>query len=225
MGNAAFAQGLCYYKIFCIFVIGAIIGDIVETIFCYFKYRKWMCRSSFIYGHMSAVWGGAFSIATILSYYIGEWNLVSIFMLGIIFGGIYEYICSVFTEISMGVKFWDYSKMPYNVGGRINLKYCLYWGIATSVWIKFVCPVVEAGIEKMPIKQGTILCNVASILVAIDALLSAMAIRRYIERRKGYFPNNCIWKYFDCAYPDERIEKIYPDISICGNANRTHADA
>lgn len=221
MKNVVFAKGLCYYKIFCVFVIGAIIGDIVETLFCYKKYKKWKSRSSFIYGHMSIVWGGAFLIATILGYYIGEWDFVIICILGIICGGIYEYMCSVLTEIFMGVKFWDYSKMPYNVAGRINLKYCLYWGLATALWIKIIFPIVETGIEKIPVKQGTIICNIASILLLIDALLSIMAIRRYIERSKGYYSKNYIWNYFDRVYPDERIEKIYPDISICGDVNKT----
>lgn len=32
MNNEIFAQGLCFYKLFCTFVIGAVIGDMVETI-------------------------------------------------------------------------------------------------------------------------------------------------------------------------------------------------
>ena len=32
----------------------------------------------------------------------------------------YEYLCSVFTEIVFGAVFWDYSALPFNLGGRIN---------------------------------------------------------------------------------------------------------
>ena len=48
-------------------------------------------------------------------------------------GGAYEYICSVFTEIVFVKIFWDYRGLPFNLGGRINLLYCFFWGIATVV--------------------------------------------------------------------------------------------
>lgn len=210
-----FAQGLCYYKLFCTFVIGAVIGDIVETLFCYVKYRKWMSRSSFVYGHMSVVWGFAFAIATVLAYNIADLNLLALCVLGVVFGGVYEYLCGVFAENFFGVKFWDYSKMPYNIAGRINLKYCIYWGMAVVLWIKIIFPILETGIENIPVTLGTILCNLAGIVLLVDAILSIMAIKRYTERSNGYDYESNIRNYFDRVYPDERIEKIYPHIKIC----------
>ena len=50
--------------------------------------------------------------------------------------------------------FWDYSKIPFNLGGRINLLYCFFWGIAAVVWIKGIYPVMSAWIEKIPMKFG-----------------------------------------------------------------------
>ena len=29
--------------------------------------------------------------------------------------------------------FWDYSKFKFNLGGRINLLYCFFWGIAAAM--------------------------------------------------------------------------------------------
>ena len=60
------------------------------------------------------------------------------------------------TEIMFGKVFWDYSKIPFNLGGRINLLYCFFWGIAAVVWIKGVYPVMSAWIEKIPIRFGKI---------------------------------------------------------------------
>ena len=56
-----------------------------------------------------------------------------VFAFGTLIGGAYEYICSVFTEIVFGKIFWDYRGLPFNLGGRINLLYCFFWGIATVV--------------------------------------------------------------------------------------------
>lgn len=215
MNDAVFAQGLCYYKLFCTFIIGAILGDAVETVFCYRKYKTWLCRSSFIYGHMSVVWGFAFVIATILYYCMGEMNLLLIYLLGIMCGGVYEYFCSVFTENVMRVRFWDYSKMPHNIRGRINLKYCLYWGIATALWIKVLFPVLETAIEKIPIWHGSIISNILVLLVLADAVLTLSVIKRYMERMSGKSSRNRVEEYIDYTYPDSRIEKRYPHMRIC----------
>ena len=53
-----------------------------------------------------------------------------------------------------GKVFWDYSKIPFNLGGRINLLYCFFWGIAAVVWIKGIYPVMSAWIEKIPMNFG-----------------------------------------------------------------------
>lgn len=72
-------------------------------------------------------------------------------------GGAYEYLCSVFTEIVFGKVFWDYSEIPFNLGGRINLLYCFFWGIAAVVWIKKLYPHLSDWIEKIPKKVGIVL--------------------------------------------------------------------
>ena len=53
-----------------------------------------------------------------------------------------------------GTVFWDYSKIPFNLGGRINLLYCFFWGIAAVVWFKGLYPVFSRWIERIPAKAG-----------------------------------------------------------------------
>lgn len=72
--------------------------------------------------------GLAIAIATALLYKDREKPDRHIFIVGTFLGGAYEYVCSVFTEIVFGKVFWDYSKIPFNLGGRINLLYCFFWG-------------------------------------------------------------------------------------------------
>ena len=38
-------------------------------------------------------------------------------------------------HILFGTVFWDYSGFKFNLGGRINLLYCFFWGIAAVIWI------------------------------------------------------------------------------------------
>lgn len=84
--------------------------------------------------HCVGVW--AIMIATKMLYNYRERSDGFLFVLGTVLGGAYEYLCSVFTELAFGVVFWDYSEIPFNLGGRINLLYCFFWGIAAVVWLK-----------------------------------------------------------------------------------------
>ena len=111
--TVAFAKGCCFYKLVWLFLIGAFLGDIVETIFCYLTDGVWMSRSSVVYGPFSFVWGIACALLTGLLYKYKDKNDRYMFFAGTVLGGTYEYICSVFTEIVFGTVFCDYSDIPF----------------------------------------------------------------------------------------------------------------
>ena len=127
-----FASGLSFYKVFLLFFIGSFLGDITETIYCRVYGGVWMSRSSLVWGPFSIVWGLGIALATILLYRYKNHSEVFLFSVGTILGGAYEYVCSVFTEIAFGKVFWEYSHMPFNLGGRINLLYCFFWSYAAG---------------------------------------------------------------------------------------------
>ena len=97
-----------------------------------------MSRSSVVYGPFSVVWGLGVVVLTMMLHKYKDRDDRYIFLFGTVVGGAYEYICSVFTEIAFGTVFWDYSKLPFNLGGRINLLYCFFWGLAAVIWIKLL---------------------------------------------------------------------------------------
>ncbi len=145
-----FARGVCVDKLIWVFMICAFLGDLIETLFCRVTGGVWMSRSSVIYGTFSIVWGfGAVILTVVLQRLAGKEDRY-IFLAGSVLGGVYEYLCSVFTEIFLGTTFWDYSDMPFNIGGRTNLLYCIFWGLLSVVWVKICYPTISGWIEKLP---------------------------------------------------------------------------
>lgn len=206
-----FAEGCGFYKLFWLFLIGAFLGDIVETLFCRVTAGVWMSRSSLVWGPFSIVWGLALVIATALMYKDRDKPDGHIFLVGTLLGGAYEYICSVFTEIVFGKVFWDYSGIPFNLGGRINLLYCFFWGIAAVVWIKICYPKLSNLIEKIPKKMGIAVTWVLVLFMAANMIMSAGALIRYDTRSKG-IPANSRWEqYMDQHYDNETMKRIYPN--------------
>ena len=206
-----FAEGCGFYKLFWLFLIGAVLGDLVETVFCRLTAGVWMSRSSLVWGPFSIVWGLAIATATALLYKDREKPDRHLFFIGTVLGGAYEYVCSVFTELVFGTVFWDYSEIPFNLGGRINLLYCFFWGIAAVIWIKGLYPFFSGWIEKIPVLWGYILTWVLVVFMASNIVVSSMALIRYDRRSEGMQAGNVIEKLLDEHFDDERMERIYPN--------------
>ncbi len=212
--ETVFAYGCGFHKIVWIFFLGAFLGDITETIFCWATTGQIMSRSSVVYGAFSLVWGIGVAGITMLLYRYRNKEDRYIFLAGTFLGGAYEYICSVFTELCFGTVFWDYSDIPFNLGGRINLLYCFFWGIAALVWMKLFYPFFSKWIERIPRKAGTILSYVFVVFMAVNIVISAGALARYSNRAQGVAAENVVDEWLDSHFDDARMERIYPNAKM-----------
>ena len=194
-----------------LFFIGAFLGDITETIFCRITAGVWMSRSSVVWGPFSLVWGLAVAAATLLLYRYRERSDHFLFLMGTCLGGAYEYVCSVVLEVLFGKVFWDYSKIPFNLGGSINLLYCFFWGIAAVIWIKAMYPALSSLIEKIPIRAGKILSWCMILFFICNILVSSMALLRSDQRAQGIPAEQAWQRVMDERYGDDRLEEIYPN--------------
>jgi uncharacterized membrane protein len=209
--SRTFAEGCCFYKLFLLLVIGAFLGDVTETIFCRISAGVWMSRSSLVWGPFSVVWGLAIMLVTLLLYRYRDRSDRFLFLMGTFLGGAYEYACSVFTERVFGTIFWDYSKIPFNLGGRINLLYCFFWGIAAVVWFKCLYPPLSRWIERIPKRFGTGLVWILLIFMVCNMAVSSLAMVRYSTRASGK-PAKQTWEMrMDERFDDERMRRIYPN--------------
>lgn len=208
-----FAQGCSPTKLIWIFFIAALLGDIIETLFCRATMGIWMSRSSLIYGPFSIVWGLGAVMFTALLYRYKDKSEGYLFLAGTIVGGVYEYVCSVFTELVFGTVFWDYSHIPFNLAGRINLLYCFFWGISAAVWMKVLYPRLSRLIERIPMKAGKVLTWVIVVFMVFNMAISALALGRYQQRQSAPdAPTNGFTEFLDHYYPDERIHQVYPNM-------------
>ena len=203
-------QRLTYRELFWIFVIGALLGDVLETIFMYLTRGRWMSRSSLVWGMFSIVWGGALVLGTLLLHRDRNRSDSYLFLAGTLIGGTYEYICSVFTELVFGAVFWDYSHIPFNIAGRVNLLYCFFWGIAAVIWIKKLYPPLHNLLAIFYRWEHWVATSFIALFMAADILISCGALIRYDARSYEISPRSGIGVYLDKIYDDAAMEKIYP---------------
>ncbi|WP_028043188.1 putative ABC transporter permease [Candidatus Stoquefichus massiliensis] len=212
MNIKTFAKGYNIYKLIWIFLSCSFIGSIIEMIWCYFTMDKLMSRSSLLYGQFSIVWGMGCVLLTILLHNMEGKRDLSIFCVGTLAGGIYEYICGLLAEGLFGVRFWDYSDIPFNIDGRVNLLFCFFWGLIAVVWVQNIYPFLSQYIEKIPMKIGKPLTWILVVFMIYNMSVSALALIRSYQRHLNISPNSCISEYLDENYPDEYLEKRYQNM-------------
>lgn len=194
-----------------LFVIGALLGDLVETLFCRVTSGVWMSRSSLVWGPFSVVWGLALVLATVLLRQEQHRSDRYLFAFGTIMGGVYEYACSAVTELFFGTVFWDYSKFKFNLGGRINLLYCFFWGIAAVVWMRYGYPLTEKLMNFLRPYIHRWMTLLLAVFMAANLLTSTLALARYDARTSGMEAQTRLEQFLDERFDDQRITHIYPN--------------
>lgn len=202
-----FAEGLCFKKIFWIFIFGCIFGCVMEMVIHFLKYDAWVSRRGLIYGPLNPVYGIGCALFT--AFLCKQKKIIWIFIGGAFLGGGVEYFCSLFQEYAFGSTSWDYSNHFLNFGGRTSLFYMVCWGVLALFYVKIVYPFLSKWIEKIPIKTGNIITIIMVIFIIIDCIISAIACYRWEERKQEKPTSNSIEVFLDKEYPDTRLSEIY----------------
>lgn len=203
-------------KVFWIFVIGSIIGYLVEMVVAFVQNGHFESRQGLIYGPFAQVYG----IGMLTYYFIVPKvkGTTKVFLISMIMGGIVEYICSYVQERFFGTISWDYSNLWFNLNGRTSLLHCTYWGIAGILFVKYVYPQVQKidqWIQKVNFRYMT---SILAVFMLFNIMVSSLAADRQKERERNIVANNNIDLFFDQYYPDEIMDHIYANkITILKN--------
>lgn len=211
-GKESFANGMNYYKLFWIFLIGCFAGVIIEIIWCLIFAGHFEYRTGLIYGPFNPVYGFGAVIMTLVLFKINNKRDLYTFLGAMILGAAFEFLCSFFQEISLGVVSWEYSDSPYNIGGRTNLQFALCWGLLGLVWVKDMYPRLSRLIERIPNKVGIPLTWILSVFMVLNMTISSLAVARQTNRRAGIEPRNELEVFLDIHYDDEFLKKIYQNM-------------
>lgn len=207
-------------NLFWVFIIGAVLGYIVETIFFVVVKGELISRQGLVIGPFSPIYGlgaalMAFSLAP-----VGKRRKTGVlFFSSALIGGVYEFLCSLFLETFMGAQAWDYSNQSMQFGGRTSLLFMFFWGILGTWFVRYVYPKITALIGRIPKRWKRTLSTIMAIFLAFDVLLSVAAIHRWYERDQGQPATSAADTFLDGHYPDSDMEKIFPSMHFIDHSD------
>ena len=194
-------------KVFWVFVIGSIIGYLLEMMVGLVQNGHFVSKQGLIYGPFSQVYG----IGLVIYYLVIPNNKknIEIFLISMFLGGIVEYIFSYLQETFFGTISWDYSNLLFNINGRTSLLHCIYWGIGGILFSKYIRPQIEKIDLLYPKMWFKVLIIFLAIFLLFDIIISSLACKRQEERKEGIEPKNNIEIFLDKTYTDEVLNEIY----------------
>ena len=202
-GSDGVRAGLGWYELFFLFVSSAFLGDLFETVFVFLRTGVLMSRSSLLYGPLSLVWGLGAVLMTLVLTPLARRGTPALFAGGVVLGGGFEYMAS-------------YSQMPFNLAGRTNLLFALFWGAAGVFWVRLAAPVLLGWLGRVPRRTGQALAMTAALLLTADMSLSAAALLRMEERTRGLTASNRVEQVLDTWYTDDLLAHRYRNMQLPG---------
>ncbi len=199
-------------RLFWVFMIGSFVGVVIEVLWCLLVNHRFESRQGLVYGWFNLVYGlGAVAITLGLQW-LAKKRDIWIFFGGTVIGAAFEYLCSWFQEMVFGTVSWRYDNMAFNLNGRINLLYSMFWGLLALFWLRLLYPLICRLIDRIPRRLNSVLVWILAIFMIFNSLVSAAAVARMTARRSGQPPHSQVEVFLDRQFPDERLQKIYPNM-------------
>lgn len=163
-------------NIILLFFIYSFLGWIIEVIYTRVTEKKWINRG-FLIGPICPIYGcGCILLLYILKKY--ENDVFVVFLGSIFICSVLEYYTSYFLEKIFNARWWDYSQFKFNINGRICLETMLPFGIAGTVVVCYINPVVFNLMYKIPEVFRIIVIIILLIIFIIDNIVSFSVISK-----------------------------------------------
>lgn len=230
-------MGISVWRMLAYFIIYSVVGFVIETLFGLVTKGVIESRRSFLYGPFCAIYGvGAVIMIPLLQRF--KKNNYTLFFGGFVIGSIVEYVISLIGEIVFHIKWWDYSDMAFNIGGRVCIAFSLFWGILAIYLMSHINPIVDRLIDrikkKVSIKFLKTACISIILFLFIDFLITSFALKmfftrivaqndlklatydEYIFECAELYKNEDIKNFTLKYFSDEKMMKTFPNIKLTG---------
>lgn len=222
---------LTFLKIVQYFVLYSFIGLVLETIFGLLVEGVVESRKNFLYGPFSCIYGvgGVLMLLTLSRF---SKNRYTLFLGGAIVGTSLEYCISLFGEMIYGVKWWDYSYLPFNINGRVCLIFSLMWGLLGVYFVSHFQPKVDKFLSKINKKILDITTVIMVIFLVLNFIITSFALQVFYTKIANehnlefkdksqilteydqWYENDTFRYVADNIFSNEKMVRTFPNLRI-----------
>ncbi len=198
-----------FIKVFIIFMIGSVIGYVVEMIVALVQNGYIESRQGLLYGPFTPVYGIGIIVYYIFFSKIKTRDKKIVFLLSMLIGGITEYLCSFIQEKVFGTISWNYSEWLFNINGRTTLIHCTYWGIAGLLYVSYIEPLIPKIENAIKNNHVRVISSCLVICMVLNITISTMAALRQKERIEDVPASGTLDMFLDKNYPNEYMDQVF----------------
>ena len=171
------------YEVSCFFLIYAFLGWCLEVVYAAVSRGEFVNRGM-LNGPVCPIYGFGFVFVIFCLSPVAD-NLLLLYVLSALLTTVIELAGGFVLEQAFGIRWWDYTKEPFNLGGYICLKFSLLWGLACCVALRLVHPAIRAAVALIPRAPGIVIVIALYIVLSVDfveTLKTLLGIKARVRR-------------------------------------------
>ena len=172
--------GYSLYQLFLMFCFWSFVGWCIEVIDMTYETGEYQNRG-FLNMPICPIEGVGVIMVTVFFRPISN-TIIPLFIACTILCTAFELFMGWGMEKLFHARWWDYSHMKFNYKGYICLRNSIFFGGGCVIVIRWVQPMVEKAIDAIPVKVGMIIVIIMAVLIAVDTVVSLMAVKKLNER-------------------------------------------
>lgn len=158
------------------FFVYAFLGWCSEVCFAALKNGRFVNRG-FLNGPWCPIYGCGLCIVICFLTPLRQ-NAAALFAGSVLLTSALEFLTGFLLEKLFHQKWWDYSDMPFNIGGYICPLFSVLWGLACLLVMDIVHPAVHGLVSAVPHTLGVVLLCVLSFVMLTDLAATVSTILR-----------------------------------------------
>ena len=168
------------YRLLLYFFLYSFLGWCTEVAYATVKERRFVNRG-FLGGPWCPIYGvGVSAVVTLLDGF--QDSLLLLYLSSFVLVTLIEGMTGFIMDKIFHHKWWDYTGLPFNIGGYVCLPFSIAWGAACLVIVTGVHPVIERLVGLLPEAAGLALICVLTAGLAADLAVTTAGILKLNRR-------------------------------------------
>lgn len=192
---------ITYDKLLLLFMIGCVVGVLMEGTFCLLWKGHWESHVVSVFGAFNILYGTGVVLFYVGSVKLKEYHIaVRTIIMTVIATGL-ELLCGLFLRDFLGMRAWNYENSFMNYQGLICIGFSCIWGAGAFAFCKFQ-PQLSHSLEKVNGRKWHFVCVMVGLFMMVNLSLTAASIARWSERHYGITASTGMQRFLDEGAPD-----------------------